>query len=49
MAHRLLDADAEAQRAPGEGVEDVHEVSVVRGEPPVGVLALEVRAGGIQT
>lgn len=49
MADGLLDPDAEAQGAPCEGVEDVHKVSVVRGETPVGVHPLKVRASWVQT
>jgi len=49
VAHRLLDADAETQGAPGEGVQHVHKVGVVRGEAAVGVLPLKVWAGWIET
>lgn len=49
MSDRLLDSDAETQRAACEGVKDIHEVSVIWGEAPVGVLALEVGTSGIQT
>lgn len=49
MANGLLDPDAEAQRAPREGVQDVHKVGVVGGEAPVGVHPLEVGTGRVQT
>lgn len=49
VAHRLLDPNAETQGAPRESVEDVYKVSVVRGEAPVGVLALKVRTSWVQT
>lgn len=49
MADRLLDPDAETQGAAGEGVEDVHKVSVVGGEAPVGVHPLKVRTSWVQT
>lgn len=49
VAHRLLDSDAEAQRAPGEGVQHVHKVSIVGGEAPVGMHPLKVGTGWIQT
>ena len=49
VADRLLDADAEAQAAPCEGVEDVHEVSIIWGQAPVGVLPLKVRTSWVQT
>lgn len=49
MANRLLDPDAEAQGPPREGVEDVHEVSVIRRETPMGVHPLKVRTSWVQT
>lgn len=49
MADRLLDPDAEAQGAPCEGVEHVHEVSVVRREASVCVHPLKVWASRVQT
>ena len=49
MTDRLLNPDAEAKRAPREGVKDVHKVSVVRGETPVSVHPLEVRTSWVQT
>lgn len=49
MADGLLDPDAETQRAPRESVEDVHKVSVVWGETPVGVHPLKVRTSWVQT
>lgn len=45
----LLDPDAEARGASSEGVEDVHEVSVVRRQPPVSVHPLKVRTSRVQT
>lgn len=49
MANRLLNPDAETQGAPCEGVEDVHKVSIIRGETSVGVHPLKVRTGRVQT
>lgn len=49
MADGLLYPDAETQRTPSVGVEDVHEVGVIWREAPVGVFALKVRSGWIQT
>lgn len=49
MADGLLDSNAETQRAACEGVKDIHEVSIIWGEAPVGVFALEVGTSGIQT
>lgn len=49
VADGLLDPDAEAQRAPREGVQDVHKMRVVGGEAPVGVHPLKVRTGRVQT
>lgn len=49
VAHGLLDSDAEAQRAPGEGVQHVHKVSVVGGEAPVGMHPLKVGTSWVQT
>lgn len=49
MPDRLLDPNAESQRASCESVKHVNEVSVVRREASVGVLALEVRTSWVQT
>lgn len=49
MADRLLDPDAETQGAPCEGVEHVHEVSIVRREASVCVHPLKVWASRVQT
>lgn len=49
MTDRLLDPDAEPQEVPCEGVEHVHEVSIVRREASVCVHPLKVRASWVQT
>lgn len=49
MANRLLDPNAETQGAPREGVQDVHKVSIIWRETPVGVLPLKVRTSWVQT
>lgn len=49
MTDGLLDPDAETQGASREGVEDVHKVSVVGRQPPVGMHALKVWASRVQT
>lgn len=49
VANRLLDPDTEAQRAPREGVQDVHKVGIVGGKAPVGVHPLKVGTGRVQT
>lgn len=49
MTDRLLDPDAETQGPPCEGVEHVHEVSIVRREAPVCVRPLKVWASRVQT
>lgn len=49
VTDRLLDPNAETQRASREGVQDVHKVRVVRRQPPVSVRPLKVRTGRVQT
>jgi hypothetical protein len=49
MTHRLLDADAESQRAPCEGVKNVHKVSIIWGQAVVSMLSLKVWPGWVET
>ena len=49
MTHRLLDADAEAQRAPCEGVKNVHKVSIIWEQAVVSMLSLKVWPGWVKT
>ena len=49
MAHRSLDADTAVWGAPGVGVQDVHEESIIRGQGGLVVSVLKGRAGWVQT
>lgn len=49
MAHRSLDADAAVWGAPGVGVQNVHEESIIRGQGALGVSVLKGWAGWVQT
>lgn len=49
MTNRLLDTNAESQGAACEGMEDVHKVSIIRGEAFVFMFALKVWTSWVQT
>lgn len=47
MANRLLDANAQTQRASSESVKDIYKVSVVWRQASVSMFTLKVRTGWV--